>query len=94
MSDPKEGCHEESDTSGRRREMGHSSGTARSAMDAVIKRPLASLSAIVNEGNLNVRFLRSEYEHWPEDFDEQEARRVCGAAGRTSGYEIDEDCEV
>ena len=28
------------------------------------------------------------------DSDEQEARRVCGAAGRTSGYHIDEDGQV
>ena len=32
--------------------------------------------------------------HWPEDSDEQDARRVRGAAGRTSGYEIAEDGEV
>ena len=35
-----------------------------------------------------------EHEHGPEASKEQEARRVCGAAGRASEYEIDEDGEV
>ena len=39
-------------------------------------------------------FIHREHEHKPEDSDELEARRVCGAAGRTSWYEIDDDGEV
>ena len=60
-------------------------------LDADFKRLLVSVSAIVDEGHTVVF---GEHEHQPEDSDEQEARRVCGAAGRTSGYEIDEDGEV
>ena len=50
--------------------------------DADVKRPLACV--IVDR----------EHEHWPEDSNDQEERRVCSAVGRTSGFENDEKCEV
>ena len=56
------------------------------------KRPLASVSSIVDEGNMN-RTSRTR-EQWPKDSDDQDARHVCGAAGLTSGNEIDEDCAI
>ena len=34
--------------------------------------------------------MHREHEYWPEDFNEQEERRVSGAIGHTSGFEKDE----
>ena len=66
--------------------------------DADVKRPLASVSATVDEGKhccvRTTGVVHREHGHWPEDSDEEAAWRVCGAAGRTSGYEIDEDGEI
>ena len=53
-------------------------------LDADVKRPLASVSSIVDKGNI---VARGEHEHWPEDSNEQGEWRVCGVGGRTSGCE-------
>ena len=62
-------------------------------LDADVKRPVASVTAIVYEGNIVVFGPQESYivnhEHWPEDSDNQEARCVC-AAGLTSVFENDE----
>ena len=55
-------------------------------LDADVKKPLGSVSAIVDEGNIAVFgqqdcFFR-EHEHKPEYSNEQEERRVCDAVGR------------
>ena len=46
------------------------------------------MGATVDEGNIVVFGPQESYietqEHWPEDSDEQEARRACGAVGRTT----------
>ena len=67
-------------------------------LDADVKRPVASVCAIVYEGNIVVFGPQESYivnhEHWPEDSDKQQARRVCGAAGRTSVFEIDGNVRI
>ena len=66
-------------------------------LDADVKRPLVSVSDCRRGEHRRVPtagIAHREHELWIEDLDGQEARRVCGAAGRTSGYEIDEDGEV
>ena len=58
-------------------------------LDADVKIPWASVSSIVDEGNVVVcGFMHREHEHRPEDSDEQEGWRVCGVR------ENDEDGEV
>ena len=69
-------------------------------LDDDIKSQLASVSAIVDKGNIIVfgsqesYIVHGEHEYWSEDSDKQKAWRVCGTAGRKSGNEIDEDGEV
>ena len=64
-------------------------------LDADVKRPSGFRERDYRRGkHRRVRtagIVHREHEHWPEDSDELETRRVCGAAGRTSGYELDED---
>ena len=52
----------------------------------------------VDEGNIVVFGLQESYarehEHGPEDSDEHGGKALFGAAGGTSGHEIDEDGEV
>ena len=61
-------------------------------LDSDVKRPLASVSAMVDEGNVVVFGPHESYveststgQWFPM---KQEARRVCGAAGRTSWYKM------
>ena len=67
-------------------------------LDADVKRTAGFRECDCRLGNLRrirtAGIVHQEHEHWAEDSDAQEARRVCGAAGRTSGNEIDEHGEV
>ena len=67
-------------------------------LDSDVKRPSASVSAIVDEGkHRRVRsagIVHREHEHWPEDSNEQSEECVCGAVGRSKGCEKDEEGEV
>ena len=64
-------------------------------LDADVIRPLLSVIAIDDEENIVVFGPQESHVENAstglEDSDEQEPRRVCGAAGRTSGYEIIDD---
>ena len=66
-------------------------------LDAGVIGQLASVSAIVDEGNVVVFGAEESYiEHTSTGQRipcEQEAKRVSGAAGRTNGFEIVEYCE-
>ena len=42
------------------------------------------MNATVDEGNIVV------FERWPENFNEQQEKRVCGAVGRTSWCDNEE----
>ena len=66
-------------------------------LDADVKRPLASVSADVDEGNIVVFGPQASYvenSSAGQRIPMNRSGRVCGAAGRTSGHEIDEDGEV
>ena len=63
--------------------------------DADAKRPLASVGAIVDEGNLRrvwtTGFVHREHEHGTSDSNEEEEWRVRGTAGRARQCENDEE---
>ena len=60
-------------------------------LDVDVKRPLArgKHRRVRTAGTVH-----REHEQWPEDSNEQDERCVCGALGRTNGFDNDDKSEV